>query len=305
MANGFHILNGYKGLGTAFFIELFLTDEEKESLPLAQLQKDLEETIDSFGMTYSRFREDSLLTTLNTKRIIPKDFHMEAMLRLGMRAHEDTDGVFDLCIKERLEQKGYGGVSQENQREAHNKEHASEKTKIELHDTSIALTGTEGIDLGGVGKGYLIDLLAKLLQETYHIPYFVINGGGDIYVTSNEGEPVALFLEHPLHENESIGSITLTNQSLCSSSSFKRSWLKNGERVNHFIGDKEVWAVSYITASSTTYADIYATVFCLLSEQEEKLAKLAKKHSLDYLVINEEGKVFGSPFFKKSLYTEI
>jgi thiamine biosynthesis lipoprotein len=153
----------------------------------------------------------------------------------------------------------------------------------------MTISGDKGIDLGGIGKGYLIDKLADILLNKFALPYFLINGGGDMYMTSNQGEEIEVFLEHPTDVGSYLNTIKIKNGAFCSSSSFKRSWIHNGKPVNHFIAEKEVWAASFVLGPTTTMADMYATVFCILSDNKDLLKELSKKETLDYLVIDSNG----------------
>lgn len=283
MANSIIALNGYQGLGTFFWVELFLHEQENH-INLDTLRLRLEQEITTFDNNYSRFKHDSILNTLNRNHTLPYDNHLAMMITHGEDASKITNGIFNIYIKEALEEKGYGESATN-----HNNSKIKESSAVIIDNTTITLLGNKGIDLGGVGKGYLIDELARILREEYDLHYFVINGGGDIYVTSNYGESIELYLEHPVKEGEHIGKISVHDTAFCSSSSFKRAWNKNGTIVNHFIADEEVWATSYVLARSTTIADIYATMCCIESERDESLEHLQKKAAIEYLVITGKG----------------
>lgn len=293
MANSVLVLDTFKGLGTFFWVELFLHGDEKRD-DLQAVQASLEETITSFDNTYSRFKETSLLSELNREGIIPYDEHLAEMVKHARKASYITDNIFSIFIKEALEEKGYG-------------EHLLQKTVVKkgeksdvvINEKTVTLLGDKGIDLGGVGKGYLIDLLSRILKEKYNLHYFVINGGGDIFVTSNHGLPIELYLEHPINQGEYIGTINVKDKAFCSSSSFKRRWKKDGKEVNHFIADKEVWAASYVLSDTATIADMYATVFCIESNNKQELDRLAQTTEVDYTVITKEGEMIQSEGFKK------
>jgi thiamine biosynthesis lipoprotein len=292
----FFILNAFKGLGTAFWIELFLHENEKKSLPLTAIQKHLEETITSFDNTYSRFKEDSLLSQLNRERTIPYDHHLAMMLTQAKEVSIATDTIFSLFIKEALEKKGYGEQIGTPSAQFLLK-NPSITSDFVISKTSITLIGSKGVDLGGIGKGYLIDMLVDILRKEFSLQYFLINGGGDIYVSSNHGEAVELYLEHPTNEDEYIAKILLKDKAFCCSSSFKRRWEKDGKMVNHFIAPTDVWAASYLTGPTTTITDMYATVFCICAQNESQLEKFSTISHVEYFVIKNDGKTLTSKGF--------
>lgn len=295
--NSFFILSAYKGLGTAFWVELFLHESEKKNLPLTEIQKKLEETITNFDNTYSRFKDTSLLSTLNKNRTIPYDYHLAMMLTKAKEVSTATGGVFDLFIKEVLEKKGYGGTDTSEKDMFLNQQESTIASDFVIADDTIALIGDKGVDLGGIGKGYLIDMLATMLKEEFSLPYFLINGGGDIYASSDHGNNVELYLEHPTNEEEYIGKILVKDASFCCSSSFKRRWQKDGKIVNHFIAPVDIWSASYVLGPDATTTDMYATVFCILAKEEATIEAFSMMSHLEYLVIKDDGKTLISKGF--------
>lgn len=281
MANSQIVLNGYKGLGTFFWVELFLHEHENH-INLDTLRLRLEQEITTFDNNYSRFKHDSILNTLNRNHTLPYDHHLAMMITHGEEASKVTGGVFSIYIKDALEEKGYGVPESAMY---HDNSRIKETSTVVIDNKTITLLGSKGIDLGGVGKGYLIDEIARILREEFDLHYFVINGGGDIYATSNHGKKIELYLEHPITAGEHIGKIHVQDTAFCSSSSFKRRWTKDDKEVNHFIANKEIWAASYVLAPSATIADIYATVCCIESDNDQALHNLKEKTNIKYVVI--------------------
>ncbi len=284
------VLKDYEGLGTHFYVELFLREKNIDE---GKVSKRLKKEIEEFDDKYSRFKNDSLLNSLNKNRSIVFDYDLAKMIELANFANIKTDGVFDIFIKEKLEEKGYGKTEESN------KKTFLENSTVEVKEEYIFIKGERSIDLGGVGKGYLIDKLAKILLEEFNIRYFLVNGGGDILVTSDYENDIELFLEHPTNKDEYIYKIKIKNKSFCSSSSFKRMWQKGTRNVNHFVNkeNKEIWVSSYVVSKDASTADMFATVACLLSDNEEEIKRTAKDFSADYLIINEKGEFYKSDNF--------
>jgi thiamine biosynthesis lipoprotein len=282
MKEGVFLLDQYKALGTVWYIEVFddLGDKEKE-----RLTQGIQNIIVSFENKYSRFKPESLLNILNKERSIPYDKEFADILLASQDANNKSDGIFDIFIKDTLIEKGYGtgGVS-----------HTDRESIFVIDNETIKLTEEKSIDFGGIGKGYLIDLLSNYLKKEGQ-KYFLINGGGDMYVTENNGEPIKLFLQHPINHDEVIGSIEIKNSAFCSSSSYVRMWQKDGVKHNHFVSHdkKEIWAASYVVGEKATVADVVATVLCIASDNEEKLKQYGKVFGVSYLVYDKDFKPFG------------
>ena len=140
------------------------------------------------------------------------------------------------------------------------------------------------------------------MQREYDIKYFVINGGGDIYATSDHGAELDFYMEHPTNVGEYIHKIKIKNKAFCVSSSFKRSWQNNGEMVNHFIYKNNIWASSYIVCDNIIQADMAATIACIVSSSYGKLVEYMQAFEAEYFVINENSQVFKSQNFPELLY---
>ncbi len=253
-------------LGTQFFIEIFDTEASQQKLDAANCSIQL--LLSEFENNYSRFNDSSLVTKLNSDReLIHPSAEFITLLNLGLTLYNDTDGIFNLLIGETLNARGY---------DTHYSFTAkTEPATIPNPNEAIAINAgkinlSEGwIDLGGYGKGYVIDLIATHLQTKHGLKYFLINGGGDMYGTSDNGAPITIHLEHPTEAQTYIGSTTIFYCGFAASSPHKRRW-KSGDKIYHHIVDtKNITRLpldaTFITAPTALLADVYATVAILAS----------------------------------------
>lgn len=273
---------GHKALGTLWFIEIF---DDLKNEKILVLQKETTQFIENFEQKYSRFKVNSLLNDLNYDKQVSFDKDLWQMLDIGEKFCKETDGVFNLFIKKDLENKGYG-----KQIDREEKEIVIDVTKPRVWNDgkNIFLNFTSQIDLGGIGKGYLIDLLSQRLLQDFEIKHFLINGGGDMYATSDNRSPITVQLEHPFKAGEFVGEVSLHNQSLCASSTYKRTWLFNNQRHNHFVNfDNEKNKASFVIADTAVVADILATITCVMQD-EAALETLCKKEHTEYWILNDD-----------------
>ena len=286
------VLKDFKALGTLWYIEVFDISGIKS---LKKIKNSLEKTILDFEEKYSRFNKDSILNDLNKNKKVLYDEDLYHMLFLGEEFRVKTNGIFDIGIKENLEEIGYG----EKTFEVENIKIKKTQRRFEKKGKYLHWGFEKQIDLGGVGKGYLIDKIAKILKEEFNVKYFLINGGGDIYLTSDNEKPISLKLEHPNETDKYIGEVRLKNQSMCASSSFKRMWTKNGQEYNHFIdikNNKKVQSATFVISDNTVNADILATTIAIVSENQDLVHEIIKNENCEYLVITEDY-FYGSKFF--------
>jgi thiamine biosynthesis lipoprotein ApbE len=212
------------------------------------------------------------------------------MLTKGKEMSVLTKGVFDLFIKERLEDKGYGVKGN------HVDNYSDSESDFVITEEVIQLKGKKSIDLGGIGKGYLLDVLAEILKKRFNVHEFLINGGGDMYGTHQGGEAIVVYIQNPEDRNVLIGSFGIKNQSLCASSSYVRSWIHDDKVKNHFItkDQREIWAASFVVGDNATLTDMLATVFCINSHDKQVCESLASQTSVLYRAIQKDEASFGN-----------
>ena len=207
------------------------------------------------------------------------------MLTAGLSWYRDTSGLFNPAVGGRLVSDGYGQSTTDN----YSAEIPNLENILYIEDfgeeSRVSLRGPGLIDLGGLGKGYLIDKLAGFLQNTCGLEYFLINGGGDIYVTSNRGESVEIGLEDPKAAGEYIGSLALKDQGFAASSTYKRTWQKAGQQHDHIIRENlDQGFATFVYGPSAMAADILATSICA-GLSGNQLSMLAAKHNCEYHLI--------------------
>lgn len=257
------LLDSFPALGTAWWIEVFSPLPDDAQVTLATT---LKTTITNFEARYSRFRPDSLVSLLNTTGVYHNpDEAFRAILHYGQTLHSRTAGAFNILVGATLEAIGYDAHYRLTPHEIPavipNPQEALvvAPEKISLH--------TGRVDLGGFGKGYLIDLLAATLQEQ-GVQEFLINGGGDMYASHEAEKPFTIHLEHPTSAATYIGTTALLQQGFAASSPFRRRWVHNGIEYNHIVGNTDVSYATFVKADSARDADAFATASLLWNDEE-------------------------------------
>lgn len=249
-----------QGLGTIWYFEFYSdTFDTKSAADTANLMR-------SFEANYSRFQTHSWLSILNRERKFSNpDAEFVALLNLSLEYYKKTDGVFNIAVGEKMEAIGYDANYSLKGGEVVLPELPDLASVLTVTDSEILLTAGK-LDLGGIGKGFLIDKLAKFFKEELGFNDFLINGGGDIYVSSNKGEAVEIQLTHPLDKSKYIATVKLKNQGFAASSPYLRAWKdpNTGKEYNHLHTENKV--ATYIVTDSATEADVYATVLSINPE---------------------------------------
>jgi len=267
----------FEAIGTQWSIE---TERPLSSSLIVRLQK----LIDSFDQTYSRFRSDSLVT--NT-RSAPGSYSFPESTTKIFDTYDKlsavTRGAVNPLVGESLEALGYDAAYSLKQTNLHK----APKYPESLTRNGSLITTKEPllIDIGAIGKGYLIDELAEMVGAEH--PHYVIDGSGDMAIHTKEPETIGL--EDPREAGRVIGHVSLGKGSLCASATNRRSW---GEGLHHIVdartgGPTRNIIATWAIADSTMLADALTTALFFTSPEE-----LMKTFgSFNYAIMNVDGSV--------------
>lgn len=270
----------FEAIGTAWSID---TDRSLSNAT----RTTIEQTIGKFDQVYSRFRSDSLV--MNMRDSSPGEFvfppSLETLYLTYATLNQLSDGRINPLVGVSLEQLGYGAGYRLTPDVA---QLAPVFTDVvTLHgDTTLETHEPVLLDIGAIGKGFLIDEIAKIVAADHD--EMVVDGSGDIAV--HTVQPEVIGLEHPLDTTRVIGTVQLTRGSLCASATHRRAW---GDGLHHIIDATTgkpletdiiaTWAI----ADTTMIADALTTgLFFVAPEQ-----LLALTDDFQYVIMRVDGTV--------------
>jgi thiamine biosynthesis lipoprotein len=274
------LLESYEALGTRWYIEIL---EDVSDIEI--VRNETKEFLEKFEARYSRFRSNSWLSKLNQEKVFYNpDPEFVMLLNESLRYYEVTSGVFNIAIGEKMEQSGYDALYSFTKTE-------DATTSIPLLPDALTVTNEKitlqeaRLDLGGIGKGFVIDALTKHYRDVLGLQSFVINGGGDIYATHDNEKPITITLSHPKDKQLGIGTVTLLNQGFAASSPFVRAWKdKNtAEDHNHLHTTNKI--ASYVVADTACEADVWATT-CAIDSTTEAPSTIKKLLIRESIIIH-------------------
>lgn len=157
-------------------------------------------------------------------------------LHFAWEVAELTQGVFDPTVGQTMERRGFNrnystgqripcesGLGNTIEMLAADSGHSTSYRDVRLDDElrTVELLKPVVLDLGAVAKGLAIDLAKRELEPFGH---YMINAGGDLYVSGhNERDELwRVGVRHPLHKDQSVGWMSLTNTAVCTSGSYER-----------------------------------------------------------------------------------
>lgn len=272
----------FKALGTTWWIEVF---EDVNDKTRDEVQDFVTGFVTTYENNYSRFLPDSEISVLNRERIL-KNPNKETRELLGYShdLYRRTRGVFNVMVGHILEARGYDGAYSFIDKGSAKLETGNPLTDLIINEDKIELR-YGNVDIGGYGKGWLIDRLAEQLRDRFDLEQFLINGGGDMYATHQAGAPIEIHLQHP-HTKEIVGSTMLKDQAFAASSPHVRSWpTRSGIEQNHIVSQttEQTKDIIYLTAPNAADADAFATT--LLQLDKDSAAKLVSQEHIEIVTL--------------------
>ncbi len=252
--------HNFEAIGTSWTIEADEIDIEKIKARIAEYDKN-----------YSRFRTDSLVWTMRTpgSYILPDD--AKEMFDLYQKLYLLTDGKMTPLIGEVMEKAGYDkdySLVEKDPQPAPLWDEA-----IEYDFPHITIKKPVLLDVGAIGKGYLIDIVGDMIEGNY-----VIDAGGDIKI---KGINQTIGLENPENTNQIVKTIDVKDRSIAGSSGNRRKW----GRFHHIIDPIKVESpdhikATWVVADTALLADALATALYFA-----KVEDLKKYFEFEYYII--------------------
>lgn len=126
---------------------------------------------------FSRFRPGSLLSRLNRGEVV-EDEMFAAACHLAIEGHEFTAGLYNPMVLMALMAAGYGATFADVSGGAPVRQVVPDpRDCLQVEGNRVKLCGG-GLDLGGIVKGWTVDLGLGLMEQEY--PDVFINAGGDL-----------------------------------------------------------------------------------------------------------------------------
>jgi FAD:protein FMN transferase len=280
----------FEAIGTKWVIDCFGLQITKKEL----LEK-IKNRIEIFDKTYSRFRKDSLVWKISKNTgnyTFPPD--SKKLFDLYDLFYKISDGRFTLLIGNPLSEAGYDYRYSLKPKKINNVPHIDSVYSFEY--PVLRTKKPYILDFGGLGKGYLIDIVCDLLLKE-GIESFCIDGGGDMYC-HNLKDKLRIGLENPKNFKQVVGVVELQNGNICASSGSRRKW----DKFHHIMDPKTLSSpdgilATWVMAKETVIADGLATCLFLVPS-----GKLIKYFDFEYLILYPDFRIEKSLNFPTEIF---
>jgi thiamine biosynthesis lipoprotein len=254
--------------------------------------------IELFDKTYSRFRGDSVVTSLakNPQSVVLQD-DAAALFGLYQKLYEATGGSLSPLVGDALSHLGYDSRYRLTSLPGPPPRIPPFEDVISLDGSTLTTYKPVTIDIGAAGKGFLVDLVADILDH-HHITDFTVDASGDIAHRGNTAERIAL--EHPRDPTRALGIANLHNACLAASAVNRRAW---GDGLHHIIDaltglPTASVEATFVVAHTAAEADGLATALFVASVEN-----LSEQFSFEWVVMYSDGRLTSSPNFPGEVFS--
>ena len=267
-----------------------------EELP-ESLRHRISDRIERFDATYSRFRDDSLVAHLSRAPgtyTFPDD--ITGLVEIYDTLFAATSGALNPLVGPALDHWGYDSGYRLVPAEGAPPTIPAFSDMLSLDGTTLSAPKTLGLDIGAVGKGYLVDNVAQLLLEE-GLDHGIVDASGDMRHLGGPAERVGL--EHPDHPDRVVGAVELTAVSLAASSPSRRTWAPGVHHILDALTGLPTSSIraSWVLAGDCAVADAGATA--LFTTAPERLEEYFSFH---WVVLEANGRLRHSNDFPGEVY---
>jgi len=248
---------------------------------------------------FSRYRDGSVLSEINRnagRTPVSVDEETDALVASALDLSARTGGRFDPTVGVLRGAWDFRSGRVPSRAEVDALRPLVDASRVSRRDGTVFLR-TEGMemDLGGIGKEYAADRVARLLLEQ-GISAAVVNFSGDVRTVGRrlDRHPWKIGVRDPRDPRRIRFSVRpMAGAGVATSGDYERGFVKDGTRYHHILDARTGWpargvASATVVAGSADTAGRFASAAFLLGV-EKGLALLESTKGLEGALIAEDG----------------
>lgn len=250
----------------SFFPQPNFSERETENIVKEAFQK-----VDSFENYFTVFKDSPFNDINKFAGIRPVEVSQDAisLINKSIEYYLETKNFFNICFQS---SPGFNNPT--------------DIIIDEVNSTIFLPTKEMKVSLGGIGKGYSVDMCFEYLKRK-GLVNFMVNGSGDLRVHSHPSAPRAwkVGITNPFNIENKIGFINIKDGSLATSGQYRS---KNHIKTN----SKNTPLATTVRSITTTHADVFATYMSSLSVEDAVLKM--EDLNINGFIIDRKGKIYRS-----------
>ncbi|MFT4862880.1 MAG: thiamine biosynthesis lipoprotein [Pseudohongiellaceae bacterium] len=283
----------FKAMGSRCEIQLYCASR----VSAKHIGRQLTQEVERLENKYSRFRSDSVVSTINTTphEGIAIDQETKALFDHALSCYEQSDGLFDITA---------GGLTRLWDFKAAIAPSADAITnalknvglnKLTWQDSKVFMPAGMEIDFGGIVKEYAADTVANLARML-GCKSGLVNLGGDFAVIGPHPttKTWAIGIVNPEDQSGVMAALDLHSGGLASSGDYARYFVHEGRRYSHILNPHTGWPSSGLRAVSIahslcTVAGSMATI-AMLKDQHQAITWL-QESGVPHVYMTQDGQI--------------
>ena len=274
-----------KAQGTTFTVKT-----SNDSLLISP--NELSDFFNSFDQELSTYVDSSLISRLNSNNLnsitLDKTDYFKTSLSISRDIFERTNGAFDPTVFPLVKIWGFfeDPTNPPSDKQIDSvMQHVGFKNQTNYRiddDKLVKLNDMSSLDFNAIAQGQSVDEIAALLDKRGQQDYF-IEVGGEIKVkgANDRGTDWVIGIDLPSEENDGSGNtrklenyLSLSSNAVATSGSYRKFYIRNGEKFSHTIDPKTGYPVDHnllsttVIAKSAAEADAYATAFMTMGVEK-------------------------------------
>lgn len=284
-------------MGTSVRVELWHEDELVGKAAIAAVMEEMRR-IDR-GM--SPFKASSELSRINQRaavRPVAVSQELFDLIARSLEVSKLTEGAFDITFSSVGYLYDYRRHIKPTEAEIRNALPGVNYRHLKLDRRHRTIRfGRPGmrIDLGGIAKGYAVDIGIDLLKKRGVAHALVTAGGDSRIVGDRRGRPWTIGIRDPRQRNDMVAVLPLTDTAISTSGDYERYFEADGVRYHHIINPKtghsasEVRSVTILAPDATTTDGLSTGVFVL--GLERGMALVESLRDVQAVIVDKQGQM--------------
>ncbi|MBE6144274.1 MAG: FAD:protein FMN transferase [Firmicutes bacterium] len=250
----------------------FYSNNEKNAIKALEEAENLYETYHNLTDRYNSSSELYLVN--HTFSELEIDERLYNLIDYSKNWHSKSNGLFNINmgdvidIWKKYRDSGTGIPTKEEL-----------KVNIDINsftllENNTILNKNANIDLGGIVKGYVTNLVGEAFSKL-GIEDYIINAGGNVLVGKKAKGKYKIGIESPINTGEIYQVVTGNNISVVTSGSYERFYEYNGKMYHHIINPNTLYPSGFmksvtVVCEDSALADILSTTLFLMPIEDGK-----------------------------------
>ncbi|MCL6633519.1 MAG: FAD:protein FMN transferase [Alicyclobacillus herbarius] len=173
---------------------------------------------------------------------------------------------------------------------------SAKPSQTPAHPRQVRVLPGWKLDLGGIGKGWIVERAADFLRAA-GLRQFVVSAGGDMVCAETKaGIPWRIRIDDPLGGAAPVLTLSVENLAVATSGTYQRRWRQGGREVHHILNPRTGRPAETDVVSCTVLhprlvaAEVLAKTALILGWQEGELW-LRERAPDGWVMVSQEGKV--------------